>query len=148
MRIGQLAEQSGVSIQTLRFYEREHLLPTAARTAGGYRQYSARDLEIVQTIKRLQRFGCTLREVRRVLELYHVPSTTGRGPYPRGSQDCLREVVEMGKQKLNAINEQINSLVATRDDLLQVLGDVQARVEPLFKRSVARRKSSPKSKAV
>ena len=148
MRIGELASQLGVSVQTVRFYEQQHLLPTAARTSGGYRQYSARDLEIVQTIKRLQRFGCTLREVRRVLELYHLPgSMSGRTPYSRGSHECLREVVDMGREKLKAINEQINSLIATRDELIAVLGDVEARLQPPRKPPASRRTLRLKPKA-
>ena len=129
MRIGELARQAGVSVQTVRYYERRRLLPVPRRTAAGYRQYKDSDLEIVQTIKRLQRFGFTLRETRRVLELYALPSDgTGRTPYPRGSHECLREVIEIGAQKLGALNEQIRSLVEIRDELEKALGEAQEKV--------------------
>lgn len=148
MRIGDLAKQAEVSVQTVRFYERRGLLPKPARSAGGYRQYNERDLEIVCTIKRLQHFGCTLSEVRRVLELYALPaSATGRTPYPRGSHECLREVAELGEQKLKAIDEQIQSLVATRKDLLQVLGQVHARLSPAAKKPASPRPLKVKATA-
>ena len=148
MRIGELAKQAGVSIQAVRFYERRRLLPKPRRTPAGYRQYQERDLEIVVTIKRLQRFGCTLKEVRRVLELYHLPSEeTGRTPYPRGSHDCLRELSELADQKLNAINEQIQSLAAIRDELLEVMSEMHAKLVPAKKRVTSPRKLKVKSKA-
>jgi DNA-binding transcriptional MerR regulator len=129
MRIGELARQAGVSVQTVRYYERRRLLPVPRRTAAGYRLYEKSDLEIVQTIKRLQRFGLTLRETRRVLELYALPGGgTGRSPYPRGSRQCFREVAEIGIQKLNALNAQIRSLVEIRDELEKALREVQARL--------------------
>ncbi|MBZ5721693.1 MAG: MerR family transcriptional regulator [Acidobacteriia bacterium] len=136
MRIGELAKQAGVSVQTVRYYERRHLLPVPRRTAAGYRQYQESDLEIVQTIKRLQRFGFTLRETRRVLELYALPSDgTGRSPYPRGSHECLREVAQLGVQKLTAMNEQIRSLVEIRDELEKALREIQTRMRPSRKRA-------------
>lgn len=146
MRIGELAKQAGVSVQTVRFYERRRLLPVPRRTAAGYRQYKESDLEIVQTIKRLQRFGFTLRETRRVLELYALPSDgTGRSPYPRGSHECLREVIEIGVQKLSALNAQICSLAEIRDELEKALREVQARMRPSRKRAASGR--SLKAKA-
>jgi DNA-binding transcriptional MerR regulator len=129
MKIGELAKQAGVSVQTVRFYERRRLLPTPRRTSAGYRLYKDSDLEIVQTIKRMQRFGFTLREVRRVLELYALPAdVSGRSPYPRGSHECLREVAEIGAQKLKAMNEQIASLAEIRDELETALRQVRAKL--------------------
>jgi DNA-binding transcriptional MerR regulator len=142
MRIGELARQAGVSVQAVRFYERRRMLPVPRRTSAGYREYKESDLEIVQTIKRMQRFGFTLREVRRVLELYALPSDgTGRSPYPRGSHECLREVAEIGEKKLCAMNEQIRSLVEIRDELEEALRQVRAKLSPS---SPSRPRSSPR----
>ena len=147
MKIGELAKQAGVSVQTVRYYERRRLLPVPRRTAAGYRQYKESDLEIVQTIKRMQRFGFTLREVRRVLELYALPSDgTGRSPYPRGSHECLREVAEIGEKKLCAMNEQIRSLVEIRDELEEALRQVRAKLSPSRARSASRRTVRSRSK--
>lgn len=148
MRIGELARQAGVSVQAVRFYERRRMLPVPRRTSAGYREYKESDLEIVQTIKRMQRFGFTLREVRRVLELYALPSDgTGRSPYPRGSHECLREVAEIGEKKLCAMNEQIRSLVEIRDELDEALRQVRAKLSPSRPRSGPRRAVKAKSRA-
>ena len=146
MRIGELARQAGISVQTVRFYERRGLLPTPPRSAGGYRQYKDSDLEIVRTIKRLQQFDCTLAEVRRVLELYALP-TVGSTPDPRGCDDCLVEAAELAKQKLTAIDEKIDSLVAIRRDLMKLLGEMQAKLQPGSQRSRSTRKTRAKSAA-
>lgn len=149
MRIGELAKQAGISVQTIRFYERRGLLPKPARTASGYRQYQDWDLEIVRTIKRLQQFDCTLSEVRQVLALYALPGTaTGRTPYGRGSHECLRESVELGEQKLKAINEKIRSLVAIRRDLAKLLREIRAKLRPAKKPSASTRKGRAKAAAL
>jgi MerR family transcriptional regulator, copper efflux regulator len=147
MRIGELAKQAGVSVQTVRFYERSRLLPTPRRTAAGYRQYKESDLEIVQTIKRMQRFGFTLREIRLVLQLYAVPPDTGTSPYSRGSHECLHEVAEIGVQKLNAMNQQIESLVEIRYELQEALRQVQAKLLPSRKASPRAPNARAKSRA-
>ncbi len=72
MRIGELARRAGVNVQTLRFYEREGLLPSPSRTASGYRAYSPADLERVRVIRVCQRIGFTLKQVRAVIEPHGV----------------------------------------------------------------------------
>jgi len=52
MRTGELARNAGVNLQTIRFYEREGLLPKPARTVSGYRNYQESDLERVIFIRR------------------------------------------------------------------------------------------------
>jgi DNA-binding transcriptional MerR regulator len=84
MRIGELAKRAGVSVQTIRLYERRRLMRTPRRTAAGYRIYVDRDLETVALIKKMQRFGFKLTEIRRVLYLWVLPSDTGAAsPYSR-----------------------------------------------------------------
>jgi DNA-binding transcriptional MerR regulator len=52
MKIGQLAQQTGTPVDTIRYYEREGLLPRAARTEGNYRIYDAMHLERLAFIRR------------------------------------------------------------------------------------------------
>jgi len=81
-----------VSVQAIRFYERRRLMRTPRRTAAGYRIYSEAELEILTVIKKMQRFGFKLAEIRRVLQLWILPSDTGAAsPYPQGSRECLRQ---------------------------------------------------------
>lgn len=69
MQIGALARQIGVSADAIRFYERNSLLRKAPRTAGGFRQYAESDLETLSLIRRLQRLGFKLKEIRGFLHL-------------------------------------------------------------------------------
>ena len=63
MTIGRLATESGVSADTIRFWERRGVLPAPARTAAGYRVYGAGAAGLVRLGRRLQRLGLTLDEV-------------------------------------------------------------------------------------
>ncbi|MFO0667445.1 MAG: MerR family transcriptional regulator [Polyangiaceae bacterium] len=69
LTVGVLAERSGVGIETLRFYEREGLLPTPARSRAGYRLYSEDTVERVRFIRRAKELGFTLEEIVELLAL-------------------------------------------------------------------------------
>lgn len=69
MNIGQLARQAGVPIDTVRYYERQHLLATAQRSAGGYRVFSDSDLTRLRFIRRAKALGFTLDEIGELLRL-------------------------------------------------------------------------------
>lgn len=69
MHIGGVAKKIGLTPDAIRFYERHALLPRPPRTAGGFRQYAETDLETLGFIRRAQRLGFTLKEVRELLEL-------------------------------------------------------------------------------
>lgn len=71
MQIGIMAKKIGLSVDAIRFYEREALLPCPPRTQGGFRQYGESDLETLGFIRRVQGLGFTLVEVRDLLELRH-----------------------------------------------------------------------------
>ena len=127
MRIGELAKRTGVSVQAIRFYERRRLMRTPRRTAAGYRIYSEQDLESVTLIKKMQRFGFKLVEIRRVLQLWILPSDSGgASPYQRGSQECLREALQLGEKKLQAMNDEIRSAIQIRDELMEALVPIRA----------------------
>ncbi|HXY10338.1 MAG TPA: MerR family transcriptional regulator [Terriglobales bacterium] len=127
MRIGELAKRAGVSVQAIRFYERCRLMRTPRRTPAGYRIYSENDLESVTVIKKMQRFGFKLAEIRRVLQLWILPSDAGAAsPYHKGSRQCLREALKLGEKKLQAMNEQIRSSIQIRDELEGALRQIRA----------------------
>jgi DNA-binding transcriptional MerR regulator len=69
MQIGIVAKKVGLSVDAIRFYERNSLLPRPARTRGGFRQYDESDLETLAFIRRTQDLGFTLQEIRSLLEL-------------------------------------------------------------------------------
>ncbi len=69
MQIGIVAKKIGLSVDTIRFYERNALLPRAARTEGGFRQYGDSDVETLAFIRRVQGLGFKLSEIRGLLNL-------------------------------------------------------------------------------
>ena len=69
MQIGIVAKKVGVSVDAIRFYERNALLPLAARSEGGFRQYGQNDVETLSFIRRAQRLGFKLTEIRGLLNL-------------------------------------------------------------------------------
>ena len=69
MQIGIVAKKIGLSVDAIRFYERNALLPRAARTEGGFRQYGESDLETLAFIRRVQGLGFKLSEIRGLLLL-------------------------------------------------------------------------------
>lgn len=67
--IGQLAKRAGVAIDTVRYYERNHLLAPADRLASGYRRYGEPELKRLRFIRRAKALGCTLEDIRGLLSL-------------------------------------------------------------------------------
>ncbi|MEK6242986.1 MAG: Cd(II)/Pb(II)-responsive transcriptional regulator [Pseudomonadota bacterium] len=69
MRIGELAAQAGVDVQTLRYYEREGLIDAPSRTASGYRTYGPVHLERMQFIRHCRSLDMPLADVKRLIAL-------------------------------------------------------------------------------
>jgi MerR family transcriptional regulator, mercuric resistance operon regulatory protein len=69
MRRGELAARSGCHLETVRFYEKQGLLPAPPRTSGGHRDYAASHLQRLTFIRRARELGFTLDEVRSLLTL-------------------------------------------------------------------------------
>lgn len=69
LTIGTLAERSSVGVETIRFYEREGLLPKPARTMSGYRSYPEDAIDRVLFIRRAKELGFTLEEIAELLAL-------------------------------------------------------------------------------
>jgi len=69
MKTGELARMAGVPIDTVRYYERQGLLPTPSRTASGYRQYGHDDVGRLRFVRRAKALGFTLEEIRDLLGL-------------------------------------------------------------------------------
>lgn len=67
--IGELARRTGTKVETVRYYEREGLLPAPKRTAGNYRAYSDQHLNRLSFIRRARDLGFTLDQVRELLDL-------------------------------------------------------------------------------
>ena len=104
MRIQQAAEASGVSAQTLRYYEQRGLVDGVGRRASGYRVYSDEQVRVVRFIRRAQELGFTLEEVAGLLKLR-------RAKAPRASVRALAE------RHLADLESRLADLVRMRDAL-------------------------------
>jgi MerR family transcriptional regulator, copper efflux regulator len=69
MNIGQLARRAGVPIDTVRYYERQRLIPEPTRSANGYRQYGDEDVMRLSFIRRAKTLGFTLHEIHELMSL-------------------------------------------------------------------------------
>ncbi|HEX7340882.1 MAG TPA: heavy metal-responsive transcriptional regulator [Rhodanobacteraceae bacterium] len=69
MRIGTVARECGVNIDTIRYYEREGLLPSPQRRPSGYREYDATALARLRFIRRAKELGFSLDDIRELLSL-------------------------------------------------------------------------------
>ena len=105
MQIGELAKRAGVTVQTVRFYERLRLLPVPQRKDSGYRIYSGPDLKRLLFIRQAKPLGFSLEEIRDILRMRE------RGHCPCG------EVVNTAQRHLRAVEEQIRQLSKFRDSL-------------------------------
>jgi len=74
MRIGDLAESTGTAVETIRFYEREGLIPAAQRADNNYRVYTAAHAERLAFIRHCRNLDMTLDEIRTLLRLRDAPS--------------------------------------------------------------------------
>lgn len=73
MKIGELAQATGTDVQTIRYYEREGLLPSAARTSGNYRIYTAEHAQRLAFIRHCRSLDMALAEVRVLLRFKDAP---------------------------------------------------------------------------
>ncbi len=119
MHIGELARSAQVNIQTIRFYERQGLLPRPTRSAAGYRCYEARDLERVIFIKRNQELGFTLEEIQQLFHLHETMLATSRRTGKKSNE--VQAIVAMGRERLQTINRKIRTLHDMRRNLASVV---------------------------
>lgn len=66
LQIGEIAALAEVSVDTVRYYEKLKLLPTATRTNGGYRMFSVETADRIRFIKQAQEIGFTLDEIKQL----------------------------------------------------------------------------------
>ncbi len=118
LTIGAVAKRVGVGIDTIRFYEREGLLPEPKRRASGYRSYDEDTITQLRFIRRAKLLGFTLEEIGELLAL---------------STDCQRGVKEVKKraqQRLAALEQRIVELQRVRDGLAQLVDSCPGHGSP------------------
>lgn len=75
LKIGELASRSGCIVETVRFYEKERLLPAPTRTAGNYRLYTEAHVERLSFIRHCRSLDMTLEEIRSLLTFQDAPES-------------------------------------------------------------------------
>ncbi len=118
MRIGELAKTAGVTPDTIRYYEREGLLPSPQRTESGYRDYGPGVMEDILFIKKAQALGLKLSDVREVLEI----SLGGKPPCEHVRATVSARLVE--------VEERLRELRALRATLRETLERVDRAPAP------------------
>lgn len=106
--IGKAARMSGVGVETIRFYEREGLIPEPPRRDSGYRQYPPAIIDRVRFIKRAKDLGFTLAEIRELLNL-RVGSKTTCADVKQKALEKMKEV-DAKIADLKKIGEALNRL--------------------------------------
>lgn len=114
MRIGELAKATGTKAETIRYYEREGILPAADRTDSNYRDYSDDHLAALTFVRRARELGFSMAQVRELLAL------SDHDDKPCGDVD------QLVRSQLVEVEQKIADLVALRTELDQLLRSCQA----------------------
>jgi MerR family copper efflux transcriptional regulator len=118
LTIGAVAKRVGVGIDTIRFYEREGLLPEPQRRASGYRSYDEGAIAQLRFIRRAKDLGFTLEEIRELLAL------------SADRQRGVKAVKQRAQQRLAAIEQRIAELQRVRDGLAQLVASCPGHGKP------------------
>ena len=107
LTIGSLADEAGVNVETIRYYQRRGLMPEPDKPAQGYRRYDATTVKRVRFIKRARALGFTLEEIGGLLKL--------------DEAHACAETRELASHKLQTIETKLADLVAMRKALTALL---------------------------
>ena len=115
-RIGEVAAQAGVSVDTVRYYERRRLLPRASRTRSGFRVFTSGTVERIRFIKQAQDIGLSLDEIGELLAT-------------EGSASECRRVRDLLRTKLTEFDERLKALRTFRRTLTHYLAECEDALE-------------------
>jgi len=108
MKIGELAKQTDCAVETIRYYERENLLPEPARSDGNYRVYTQAHAERLTFIRNCRTLDMTLEEIRSLLALRDSP------------QDQCESVNALIDEHIQHVKARIDGLLALQTQLLDL----------------------------
>jgi DNA-binding transcriptional MerR regulator len=118
--IGAIAMEAGLSIDTVRFYEKQCLLKPPPRTQAGYRLYGAEELRTLRFITRAQRLGFSLQEIRQLVDIQRCPG---------GACEKTARVIE---EKLAHVRKKIKQLCEIECSLENALGKCNGKRKTLL----------------
>lgn len=111
LKVGEVAKQAGVNLQTIHYYERRGLLPKPPRTGSNYRAYPEDAVLRVRFVKRAQELGFTLKEIKELLSLRAAPRSR-----------CV-DVRKRAETKVRDIDDKVRTLQAMRKALTELIGE-------------------------
>ena len=115
LTIGKLAEQGGVNLETIRYYEQRGLLSKPMRSPSGYRLYPLDAVQRVRFIKQAQELGFSLKEILELLSLRVDPDTT------------CSDIKKRAESKISDIETKIQTLKRMQQALVQVSAACRGR---------------------
>ena len=121
MRIGEVADQAGVTVDTVRYYERRGLLPAAARRPSGYRVFDTATVERLDLIRQLQALGLTIAEIRHALAAHDAGDATC---------DSERWRIEVVRGRIDAKMTELTSLLVRLDAVLTACTNGECPLAP------------------
>ena len=144
MKISEAAAASGCHFETIRYYERQGLLPRTNRLTNGYRDYGASDVERLRFIVRGRDLGFSLVEIKRLLQL------SASAELSCGEVDQLaRQQLAAVKRRINELRRMARELQSTIDSCARescgectILGALQSTTKPGVTRLAKRRETA------
>lgn len=142
LQIGEVADRTGVTQRTLRFYEERGLLKPPSRMDGGFRLYSETDVARVEQIKRMQSLlGLTLAEIKEMVEAEEVREELNATYRPdRPVEERIQRVtkrIEVTQRQFDIISTKLDAMVEMRKDLEEKLEHYRQVVADLEKQKVS-----------
>lgn len=115
LTIGELARHAEVHTETIRYYERRGLIPAPPRNVSSYRLYPSETLHRVRFIKRTQRLGFSLKDIKQLLALRAAPRARSA------------DIKTCAKEKIEEIERKIRSLQAMREALKRLVAECSGK---------------------
>ena len=145
LQIGEVAERTGVTQRTLRFYEEKGLLKPPTRMEGGFRLYSEMDIQRLEQIKRLKRLlGFPLAEIKEMVDAEEVKLQLRADYRPEAAlsqkKAQLLKAIEVTERQYDLIRQKVSDLAEMQSKLEERLATFRGWMVELEKQAAASRK--------
>jgi DNA-binding transcriptional MerR regulator len=117
IQIGQVSEQTGLSVDAIRFYEKQRLLERPPRTGGGFRLFNTHDIQRIRFIRSAQRLGFSLPEIRELLLIQ------------RDEDETCSPVRDLLRAKVSQIHSKVEELRLLEEQLKRKLRKCERKLK-------------------